>query len=187
MTASRVVNQSYATGDASTRKVEGLLPLPSPIDSTKNHDVAHGIRAHQMLKSSNSSAPILSGTSSGAHFSSSDPVLLPSEHVRPPIRHEMDSQCTPVEQIAVNPTEGKSASGRICAPIRISIFLFLFLFFLIFKKIKLMRLVRFDICDRSFGWQLYCAADAKRVPGSWKESAFRNSKDCIFNTRWLIW
>ncbi|CAA3014114.1 Hypothetical predicted protein [Olea europaea subsp. europaea] len=110
VTASRVVNQSYATGDASTRKVEGLLPLPSPIDSTKNHDVAHGIRAHQMLKSSNSSAPVLSGTSSGAHFSSSDPVLLPSEHVRPPIRHEMDSQCTPVEQIAVNPTEGKSAS-----------------------------------------------------------------------------
>ncbi|KAL2455304.1 Kinase-related protein of unknown function [Forsythia ovata] len=118
-TASRSVNQSDSTGDASTGKLEGLLPLSSPIDSTKNPDVAPGTRdihGHRMLKSSNSSTPTSSATLSGAHFSSSDPVLFPSQDIRPPsatgtIRHEMDSQRTPVEQIAVNPTEGKSASA----------------------------------------------------------------------------
>ncbi|KAL2474411.1 Kinase-related protein of unknown function (DUF1296) [Abeliophyllum distichum] len=120
-TASRGVNQSDSTGDASTGKLEGLLPLSSPIDSTKNPDVTPGtwdIHGHRMLKSSNSSTPTSSATSSGAHFSSSDPVLFPSQDIRPPsamgtIRHEMDSQRTPVEEIAVNPTEGKSASASV--------------------------------------------------------------------------
>lgn len=118
VSASGSVNKFNGTGNTSMSKLEGLLPFSSPIDSTKNPDPlgTRDIQQNEMLDSSNSATALPSVSASGSHFSSLDPVLLPSQDfplhsTMGTTRHKVGSHRTPVELNADNPTERNSASG----------------------------------------------------------------------------
>ncbi|KAI3465549.1 hypothetical protein Pfo_022212 [Paulownia fortunei] len=118
VSASGGVNQYNETENTSLSKLEGLLPFSSPIDSSKNSGAlgTRDIQQNEMLDSSNSAISLPSLPTSGSHFSSLDPVLLPSQDFPLPsamgtTRREVGSQHTPVELIADNPTDRKSASA----------------------------------------------------------------------------
>ncbi|KAL7086497.1 hypothetical protein ACP275_13G006000 [Erythranthe tilingii] len=108
------VDESNTT--ASLSKSEGPLLLSSPVDSIKNPN-GPGTKynqQHQKLELSNNAAPNPSAPPMGSIFSSSDPVLLPSQDLPPPsIRREVGSQRVPTELIDDNPNENKTASARI--------------------------------------------------------------------------
>ncbi|KAL9144902.1 hypothetical protein ABFS82_13G005500 [Erythranthe guttata] len=86
------VDESNTT--ASLSKSEGPFLLSSPVDSIKNPN-GQGTKYNQL---SNNAAPIPSAPPMGSIFSSSDPVLLPSQDIPPPsIRREVGSQRVPTE------------------------------------------------------------------------------------------
>lgn len=113
------VNQSNTT--SSLNKSGKPLLLSSPIDSMKN-PYAPGtkdIQQHQMLELTDNAASIPLVPASESYFSSSDPVLLPSQDLPLPsavgsIRREVGSQRAPSDPIDDKPTENKTASAKIC-------------------------------------------------------------------------
>ncbi|KAL1555432.1 GBF-interacting protein 1-like isoform X3 [Salvia divinorum] len=101
-------------------KSEKPLLVPSSIDSVKNPNTppAKGTHQHQKLESSENGASI--PLASGSYFSSSDPVLLPSQESPPPsavgnIPHEVGSQQAPDQMVDNKPTGNKSTSPEILA------------------------------------------------------------------------
>ncbi|KAL2547752.1 Kinase-related protein of unknown function [Forsythia ovata] len=110
----RGVNQSKATGNTSLGKSEG-----PPVDANRNPTTALGLRdiyGHQILNSSNRGTSLSSAPSSGVRLSSSDPVFVPSQDSclassLGTIKHEVENQCIPVEQMADTSVEGKSVSA----------------------------------------------------------------------------
>lgn len=91
------VNQSKATGNTRLGKSEGR---------------------HQILNSSNCGTSLSSAPSSGVHLFSSDPDFVPSQDsclasAQGTIKHEVEMQCIPVEQMADTSVEGKSFAGRL--------------------------------------------------------------------------
>ncbi|PIN11507.1 hypothetical protein CDL12_15876 [Handroanthus impetiginosus] len=92
---------------------------PSAIDSVKNSNVSGSkdVQQHQMLELSNKAAPIPLPPASGSYFSSSDPVLLPSQDLSIPkavgtIQREGGNQHATAELVNDNHTESKSASAK---------------------------------------------------------------------------
>ncbi|XP_022871870.1 GBF-interacting protein 1-like isoform X4 [Olea europaea var. sylvestris] len=86
------VNQSKATGNTRLGKSEGR---------------------HQILNSGNCGTSLSSAPSSGVHLFSSDPDFVPSQDsclasAQGTIKHEVEMQCIPVEQMADTSVEGKS-------------------------------------------------------------------------------
>ncbi|KAK6142364.1 hypothetical protein DH2020_022712 [Rehmannia glutinosa] len=116
VSASGGVNQYNETGNTSKSKLEGSLLLSSSIDSSNNRAaLARDVLQNEMLDSSNSAISPTSIPASGSHFSSLDPVLLPSQDVPLPsalgtVGHKVGSKHTPGELIADNPWR-KSASS----------------------------------------------------------------------------
>ncbi|KAK6142387.1 hypothetical protein DH2020_022735 [Rehmannia glutinosa] len=116
VSASGGVNQYNETGNTSKSKLEGSLLLSSSIDSSNNRAaLARDVLQNEMLDSSNSAISPTSIPASGSHFSSLDPVLLPSQDIPLPsalgtVGHKVGSKHTPGELIADNPWR-KSASS----------------------------------------------------------------------------
>ncbi|KAL3821617.1 hypothetical protein ACJIZ3_007522 [Penstemon smallii] len=110
-------NQSNATSNPCMSKSETPLPLSTPVDSNTNLNAVstRDIQLHPMLDLSNTAKSIPSAPASVSCFSSSDPVLLPSQelplHAVGTIRREVGTQHTPVEQID-KPTDSKSSSAK---------------------------------------------------------------------------
>lgn len=133
-----VIHDNHASADggfdqsnttASMSKSEGPLLLSSHVDSVKNPNgpETKDIHQHQMLEISNSAASVPSAPAPGSYFSSSDPILLPSqESPLPSIRREVGSQRAPVELIDDNSNENKSTSAKICMLI---VYLLVYIFF----------------------------------------------------------
>lgn len=79
--------------------------------------VAGDTQGNLTTSSSSNSIAGTQTTSPGVYFSASDPVLVPSHDARLPgavgaIKREVGSQRTPVEQISLVPSEGKSVPGQ---------------------------------------------------------------------------
>ncbi|XP_049404428.1 GBF-interacting protein 1-like isoform X2 [Solanum stenotomum] len=115
--AGRGIKQSEATAGAGSIKSEEPLQSASH-DANRSPRVSVGPRdmlGQKMPNSSNSSTSLSSPPSSGAYFSASDPVLLPSHDSRPPgtvgtIRREVGSQRAPFENLPTNSNGSKTAT-----------------------------------------------------------------------------
>ncbi|KAL3368915.1 hypothetical protein AABB24_009627, partial [Solanum stoloniferum] len=115
--AGRGIKQSEATAGAGSIKSEEPLQSASH-DANRNPRVSVGPRdmlGQKMPNFSNSSTSLSSPPSSGAYFSASDPVLLPSHDSRPPgtvgtIRREVGSQRAPFENLPTNSNGSKTAT-----------------------------------------------------------------------------
>lgn len=114
------ITPQTANATAIHNKSEKPLQVSSPIDTVKTSYAPRmkDIQQHQILESSDNAASIPSA--SGSYFSSSDPVLLPSQDSPPPSavgssRREVGSQRAPGEMIDNKPTGDKSASPEILA------------------------------------------------------------------------
>ncbi|CAI9772589.1 unnamed protein product [Fraxinus pennsylvanica] len=105
----RGVNQIKETGNTRLGKSGG-----PPVDANRNPTTALGPRdGHQILNSSNRGTSLSSAPSSGVHLSSSDLFVVPSQDsclasALGTIKHEVESQRIPVEQMADTSVEGKS-------------------------------------------------------------------------------
>ncbi|XP_049404429.1 GBF-interacting protein 1-like isoform X3 [Solanum stenotomum] len=116
--AGRGIKQSEATAGAGSIKSEEPLQSASH-DANRSPRVSVGPRdmlGQKMPNSSNSSTSLSSPPSSGAYFSASDPVLLPSHDSRPPgtvgtIRREVGSQRAPFENLPTNSNGSKTATA----------------------------------------------------------------------------
>lgn len=115
--AGRGIKQSEATAGAGSIKSEEPLQSASH-DANRSPRVSVGPRDMLGLKMpnfSNSSTSLSSPPSSGAYFSASDPVLLPSHDSRPPgtvgtIRREVGSQRAPFENLPTNSNGSKTVT-----------------------------------------------------------------------------
>ncbi|KAH0671310.1 hypothetical protein KY285_025524 [Solanum tuberosum] len=115
--AGRGIKQSEATAGAGSIKSEEPLQSASH-DANRSPRVSVGPRdmlGQKMPNFSNSSTSLSSPPSSGAYFSASDPVLLPSHDSRPPgtvgtIRREVGSQRAPFENLPTNSNGSKTAT-----------------------------------------------------------------------------
>lgn len=112
------ITPQTANATAIDNKSEKPLQVSSPIDTVKTSYAPRmkDIQQHQIQESSDNAASIPSA--SGSYFSSSDPVLLPSQDSPPPSavgssRREVGSQRAPGEMIDNKPTGDKSASPEI--------------------------------------------------------------------------
>ncbi|XP_042010507.1 uncharacterized protein LOC121759073 isoform X1 [Salvia splendens] len=101
-------------------KSEKPLLVSSSIGSVKtpNAPLVKDTHQHQKLESSENAASI--PLASGSYFSSSDPVLSPSQDSPPPsavgkIHHEVGSQQAPDQMVDNKPTGNKSTSPEILA------------------------------------------------------------------------
>ncbi|XP_047269018.1 GBF-interacting protein 1-like isoform X3 [Capsicum annuum] len=111
------IKQSEATAAGSIKPEE---PLQSPShDVNRSPRVSVGTKdrlGRKMPNFSNSSASLSSPPSSGAYFSASDPVLLPSHGSRPPgavgtIRREVNGQRAPFEHVPTNSNGSKTGTA----------------------------------------------------------------------------
>lgn len=117
--AGRGIKQSEATAGAGSIKSEEPLQSASH-DANRSPRVSVGTRdmlGQKMPNFSNSSTSLSSPPSSGAYFSASDPVLLPSHDSRPlgavgTIRREVGSQRAPFENFPTNSNGSKTATGK---------------------------------------------------------------------------
>lgn len=115
--AGRGIKQSEATAGAGSIKSEEPLQSASH-DANRSPRVSVGPRdmlGQKMPNFSNSSTSLSSPPSSGAYFSASDPVLLPSHDSRPPgtvgtIRREVGSQRAPFENLPTNSNGSKTVT-----------------------------------------------------------------------------
>ncbi|KAK6789681.1 hypothetical protein RDI58_013481 [Solanum bulbocastanum] len=115
--AGRGIKQSEATAGAGSVKSDEPLQSASH-DANRNPRVSVETRdmlGQKMPNFSNSSTSLSSPHSSGAYFSASDPVLLPSHDSRPPgavgtIRREVGSQRAPFENLPTNSNGSKTAT-----------------------------------------------------------------------------
>ncbi|XP_015076394.1 GBF-interacting protein 1-like isoform X1 [Solanum pennellii] len=115
--AGRGIKQSEATAGAGSIKSEEPLQSASH-DANRSPRVSVGTRdmlGQKMPNFSNSSTSLSSPPSSGAYFSASDPVLLPSHDSRPlgavgTIRREVGSQRAPFENFPTNSNGSKTAT-----------------------------------------------------------------------------
>ncbi|XP_006353099.1 uncharacterized protein [Solanum tuberosum] len=115
--AGRRIKQSEATAGAGSIKSEEPLQSASH-DANRSPRVSVGPRdmlGQKMPNFSNSSTSLSSPPSSGAYFSASDPVLLPSHDSRPPgivgtIRREVGSQRAPFENLPTNSNGSKTVT-----------------------------------------------------------------------------
>ncbi|KAL1560943.1 GBF-interacting protein 1-like isoform X1 [Salvia divinorum] len=117
---SGITLQSANPTTAIPNKSEKPLMVSSSIDSVKNLSTPQvkDIQQHQILESSKNATYIPSA--SGSYFSSSDPVLLPSQDYPPPsavgsIHLEVGSQQVPSQMVDDIPTENRSTSPEILA------------------------------------------------------------------------
>lgn len=124
------VNESTVTGNVSISKLEEKHHLKAPVDLITNPS-AFGTKAMQQHKllNENKITSILSGPPSGSYFSSSDPVLLPSQDVPHhgavgPIQREVGMDRTPVKPITDDSTEKELPSSKNCMLIICDMFLF---------------------------------------------------------------
>ncbi|XP_015076396.1 GBF-interacting protein 1-like isoform X3 [Solanum pennellii] len=116
--AGRGIKQSEATAGAGSIKSEEPLQSASH-DANRSPRVSVGTRdmlGQKMPNFSNSSTSLSSPPSSGAYFSASDPVLLPSHDSRPlgavgTIRREVGSQRAPFENFPTNSNGSKTATA----------------------------------------------------------------------------
>ncbi|XP_015076395.1 GBF-interacting protein 1-like isoform X2 [Solanum pennellii] len=117
--AGRGIKQSEATAGAGSIKSEEPLQSASH-DANRSPRVSVGTRdmlGQKMPNFSNSSTSLSSPPSSGAYFSASDPVLLPSHDSRPlgavgTIRREVGSQRAPFENFPTNSNGSKTATAN---------------------------------------------------------------------------
>ncbi|KAJ8564435.1 hypothetical protein K7X08_000895 [Anisodus acutangulus] len=115
--AGRGIRQSEATVGAGSIRPKESLQSPS-YDANRSPRVSMGTRdmlGQKMPNFSNSSSSLSSPPSSGAYFSVSDPVLLPSHDSRPPgaigtIRREVSGQSAPFEHVPINFNGSKAAT-----------------------------------------------------------------------------
>ncbi|TMX03727.1 hypothetical protein EJD97_014618 [Solanum chilense] len=115
--AGRGIKQSETTAGADSIKSEEPLQSASH-DAKRSPRVSVGTRdmlGQKMPNFSNSSTSLSSPPSSGAYFSASDPVLLPSHDSRPlgavgTIRREVGSQRAPFENFPTNSNGSKTAT-----------------------------------------------------------------------------
>ncbi|XP_070030493.1 GBF-interacting protein 1-like isoform X5 [Nicotiana tabacum] len=116
--AGRGIKQSEATAGAGSVKSEEPLHTPSH-GAGKSPRVSVGTRdtlGQTMPNSSNSSTSLSSPPSSGAYFSASDPVLLPSHDLRPPgavgtIRREVGGQHVSSDHVPTNSIGSKATTA----------------------------------------------------------------------------
>ncbi|XP_075084008.1 uncharacterized protein LOC107832478 isoform X5 [Nicotiana tabacum] len=116
--AGRGIKQSEATAGAGSVKSEEPLHSPSH-DVIKSPRVSVGTRdtlGQKMPNSSNSSTSLSSPPSSGAYFSASDPVLLPSHDSRLPgavgtIRREVGGQRVSSDHVPTNSIGSKATTA----------------------------------------------------------------------------
>lgn len=113
------ITPQSANPTAIYNKSEKHLLVSSSIDSVKtpNTPPVKDTHQHQKLESSENAASI--PLASGSYFSSSDPVLSPSQDSPPPsavanIHHEVGSQQAPDQMVDNKPTGNKSTSPEIC-------------------------------------------------------------------------
>lgn len=115
----RGIKQSEAKAGAGIIKSEEPFQSPGH-DVNRSPRVSMGTKdmlEQKMPNFSNSSTSLSSPPSSGAYFSASDPVLLPSHDSRPPsavgtIRREVSSQRSPSEHLPTNSNGSKTATGK---------------------------------------------------------------------------
>ncbi|KAI8012353.1 GBF-interacting protein 1 [Camellia lanceoleosa] len=114
-----LVNRSEDSSAVGFGKLGGPPQLPHLVDAKENPSIEFGTGHTQrqpMTSSSGSSTAGTQASSTGDYFSASDPVLVPSHDSRLPgamgaIKREVGSQRTPVEQISLVPSEGKSIAA----------------------------------------------------------------------------
>lgn len=115
-----LVDQSRESSSVDISKLGGPPPPPHPVTAMENPRidlVAGDTQGNLTTSSSSNSIAGTQTTSPGVYFSASDPVLVPSHDARLPgavgaIKREVGSQRTPVEQISLVPSEGKSVPGQ---------------------------------------------------------------------------